>query len=78
MLTINKNHPSKNHSPREYGKIHYLILHYTELTFEQALDALTNGNVSAHYLIPEEKDLAYQLVDESERAFHAGVSAWRV
>ena len=75
MLTINKSYPSKNFSEREHGIIRYLILHYTERDFETSLRLLTQGEVSSHYLISEEGGV-YQLVDEKNKAFHAGVSHW--
>lgn len=72
--------PSPNFSKRLLP-ISMLVFHYTELeNDEDALRVLTNpvsGNpVSAHYLIGREGTI-YRLVDESKRAWHAGVSYWR-
>lgn len=57
----------------------FLILHYTECDFETALKYLTaqksRNPVSAHYLIDED-GRSIQLVEESNRAWHAGVSRW--
>lgn len=56
-----------------------LIMHYTDmLSHEEALARLCDkaAEVSAHYLIAQNGDI-FSLVDESERAWHAGVSAWR-
>lgn len=56
-----------------------LIMHYTDmLSHEEALSRLCDkaAEVSAHYLIAQNGDI-FSLVDESERAWHAGVSAWR-
>jgi N-acetylmuramoyl-L-alanine amidase len=56
-----------------------LVLHYTGMrTCTDALARLTDraSEVSAHYLIDEDGTL-YQLVDEAQRAWHAGVSSWR-
>ncbi|MFA4995442.1 MAG: N-acetylmuramoyl-L-alanine amidase [Bdellovibrionales bacterium] len=56
----------------------YIVLHYTGMKDEKsALARLRNPalNVSAHYVLGEAGNL-YQLVDESERAWHAGESAW--
>ena len=56
-----------------------LVLHYTGmLSGEEALARMTDfeHQVSAHYLI-EEDGRVYRLVDETHRAWHAGVSYWR-
>lgn len=56
----------------------YLILHYTALDDARSLTALTQKDVSAHYLVNNTGDNEiYQLVDENKRAYHAGISAWR-
>lgn len=78
-LVIDKNHSSPNVNPRIFS----LVLHYTALDFKASLNALTNlkAKVSAHYLIPEKqmngKRQIFQLVDEKERAWHAGDSQWQ-
>ncbi|MBD2780687.1 N-acetylmuramoyl-L-alanine amidase [Xenorhabdus szentirmaii] len=65
----------------------FLVMHYTALNFEKSIQALTGDYVSAHYLVPNPDDPTYQdagfsevrifnLVDELERAWHAGVSGW--
>ena len=56
-----------------------LVLHYTGMkTGDAALERLCDpkAEVSAHYLIDEDGDV-FALVDESERAWHAGVAMWR-
>ena len=56
-----------------------IILHYTGmLSTAEALERLCDkdSQVSAHYLIDEHGKL-YALVDESKRAWHAGVSSWQ-
>jgi len=56
-----------------------VILHYTGMpTGEAALKALTDpaGEVSAHYLVWEDGSID-QLVEESNRAWHAGRGAWK-
>lgn len=56
-----------------------LVLHYTGMkTGDAALERLCDpkAEVSAHYLIDEAGDV-FALVDESERAWHAGVAMWR-
>ncbi len=56
----------------------FIILHYTAIDDDTSLLALTQRNVSAHYLInaKEDNDI-YLLVDENKRAYHAGISSWR-
>ncbi|MFO1103497.1 MAG: thiamine phosphate synthase [Methylocystis sp.] len=69
--------PSPNHGPR-LRPISSLVLHYTGMkTGESALALLCNPNskVSAHYVV-EEDGRVLQLVPESRRAWHAGVSFW--
>ena len=59
--------------------IDMLVLHYTGMkTAQEALDRLRDpdAKVSAHYLIDEDGEV-YSLVDESKRAWHAGVSSWK-
>ena len=71
--------PSPNREPRRGGRAPDLVvLHYTGMkTAEAALARLCDpaARVSAHYLI-DEAGMLYRLVDESERAWHAGHSAW--
>ncbi|MEH2920169.1 N-acetylmuramoyl-L-alanine amidase [Samsonia erythrinae] len=64
-------------------RIRFLIVHYTAADFTSSLNILTDEHVSAHYLIPAHpplnkgKPLAWQLVPESQTAWHAGDSRWR-
>jgi len=71
--------PSPNHGPRhEPARIDMLVLHYTGMTTAAAaLERLCDpdAHVSAHYVV-EENGAVWQLVPESRRAFHAGVSCW--
>ena len=56
-----------------------IVLHYTGMPdMQSALDRLTSpeAKVSAHYLVDEDGTI-YRLVDESNRAWHAGKSRWR-
>lgn len=75
-----KNIPSPNFNERAAGKeINMLVLHYTGmLTAEDALDRMcdSSSEVSAHYMVDEDGEI-YQLVDETKRAWHAGVSFWK-
>jgi N-acetylmuramoyl-L-alanine amidase len=70
--------PSPNFEARKPSLI---IVHHTNMaSFEAALQTLKtsnpNGRVSAHYLIAKDGRVA-QLVRDSERAWHAGISRWR-
>ena len=60
------------------SRVQYLILHYTTLSMADSLRVLTQQAVSAHYLVSDESPpVAYRLVDENRRAWHAGVSHWK-
>ncbi|MGY2340965.1 N-acetylmuramoyl-L-alanine amidase [Pseudomonas sp. SDO5532_S415] len=68
------NHPSANHDSR----IQFVVLHYTSASMERSLQLLTHGEVSAHYLIGDDKKATiYKLMDENMRAWHAGESQWQ-
>jgi N-acetylmuramoyl-L-alanine amidase len=70
--------PSPNYDERKKN-ISALVLHYTGMkTAREAIDRLCDpiAKVSSHYVIDED-GTTYQLVDESKRAWHAGVSSWR-
>lgn len=58
------------------SRAQFLILHYTNENFERSLKILTEGTVSSHYLVDVDPPTIYRLVDESRRAYHAGVSRW--
>lgn len=68
-------------------RVCFLIMHYTGGNFRSSINTLTGNSVSAHYLVPDPSDKTYldarfkemrifNLVDENERAWHAGVSEW--
>jgi N-acetylmuramoyl-L-alanine amidase len=68
-------------------RVRFLVLHYTAANFAQSVMALTRGQTSAHYLVPAQSDQSYidagfsstrifNLVNEHDRAWHAGVSNW--
>ena len=59
------------------SRVQFLVLHYTWGDFENALGILTQGPVSSHYLVRDDPPTVYQLVDESRRAYHAGLSSWQ-
>ncbi|WP_397474358.1 N-acetylmuramoyl-L-alanine amidase [Pusillimonas sp.] len=59
------------------SRVELIVLHYTSASNERSLELLSRRNVSSHYLITDEPEPhVYQLVDESRRAWHAGVSQW--
>lgn len=58
------------------SRVETLIIHYTALDFPTSLRVLTQQAVSSHYLIDVDPPTIYRLVDESQRANHAGVSYW--
>lgn len=68
-------------------RVRFLVMHYTAIGFKASITALTGSSVSAHYLVPDPSEKTYMdagfrdmrifnLVDENERAWHAGVSSW--
>lgn len=73
-------HPAENREPRRGGvQPSLLILHYTGMSSAaKAIDWLgcAESCVSCHYVI-DEAGYVTQLVPESLRAWHAGVSHWR-
>jgi len=79
-LTITQ-HPSPNFDDRGAdGVIDMLVFHYTGMeSAGAALARLCDGSaeVSAHYFVDEDGSVL-QLVEEKERAWHAGVASWRV
>ncbi|WP_407050313.1 N-acetylmuramoyl-L-alanine amidase [Methyloraptor flagellatus] len=85
---VDRLRPSPNHGARRAGyetaKPDMLVLHYTGMpagrgrsACERAVSWLTDtrSQVSAHYVIDEDGTIL-QLVPESRRAWHAGVSSW--
>jgi N-acetylmuramoyl-L-alanine amidase len=73
-------HPSPNIGPRRgVERPELLILHYTGMESAKAASAwLCNpaSGVSCHYLV-DEKGSIIQMVDETLRAWHAGVGRWK-
>jgi N-acetylmuramoyl-L-alanine amidase len=69
---------SPNFGSRKDGKTpRLLILHYTDTkTLAETLRLLQGAReASAHYVVDEDGSI-YRLVDEKDRAWHAGVSCW--
>ncbi len=71
--------PSPNFGSRRRGlAVSLIVLHYTGMeSAEAALERLCDpeSEVSAHYLISKDGTL-YRLVDETNRAWHAGEGNW--
>jgi N-acetylmuramoyl-L-alanine amidase len=71
--------PSPNHEARRDGaRADILLLHYTGMQSSQAaLERLCDpiAKVSSHYMVFEDGETV-QMVPESQRAHHAGVSFW--
>ncbi|MFD1193219.1 N-acetylmuramoyl-L-alanine amidase [Seohaeicola saemankumensis] len=71
--------PSPNHGPRRDGaRPDMVVIHYTAMQDARAaLDRLCDplAEVSAHYLICEQGRV-WRLVDEDQRAWHAGAGRW--
>jgi len=69
-------------------RVRFLVMHYTAVDFAKSTELLSgDGGASAHYLVPDPTDKSYMdagfkelrifnLVDENDRAWHAGVSSW--
>jgi N-acetylmuramoyl-L-alanine amidase len=75
---VHKEIPSPNWNARKLP-VSMAVLHYTGMqTAAEALERLCDpaAEVSAHYLIDEDGTVI-RLVDEANRAWHAGRSAWR-
>jgi N-acetyl-anhydromuramyl-L-alanine amidase AmpD len=68
--------------PADYDRrVHSIILHYTVSDENDSRETLKHGGVSAHFLIPKTAKSdgtdVWQCVDETDRAWHAGVSVWQ-
>ena len=66
-------HPSVNYDSR----VQFVVLHYSSTSLERSLELLTHGPFSSHYLICDTPPTIYKLVDENQRAWHAGESQWK-
>jgi len=67
-------------SENQDSRVLFLVMHYTVGDFKSSLHTLTKPSaapVSSHYLVSENPVRTYRLVDESQRAWHAGPSYWR-
>lgn len=73
---IDTTHASVNQDSR----VQFLVIHFTNEDFPISLKTLTEASsrpVSSHYLVRDDPPVVYRLVDEGQRAWHAGVSSWR-
>ncbi len=71
--------PSTNYNNRGNFNIDKIIIHYTDMACcDSALNHMCNekNEVSAHYLIDTDCTI-YHLVNEEDRAWHAGVASWQ-
>ena len=60
------------------SRVLFLIIHYTVADFRMSMKILTERGVSVHYLLSDESPpRIFRLVDESRRAWHSGLSAWK-
>lgn len=75
-----KQSPSPNFNERNAPQgLRYVVLHYTGMKDAQsALDRMCDPTtkVSAHYMIDGSGE-TFQLVEENQRAWHAGVCRWK-
>ncbi|WP_313600326.1 N-acetylmuramoyl-L-alanine amidase [Pseudomonas sp.] len=87
MLVIDTSYPATGFNGRNGEPVRQVIVHYTAAPFASSLRTLTQDGVSAHYLLPDPDDPGYRavgyeelrvfrLVDETQRAWHAGASHW--
>ncbi len=67
-------------------RVNTLVMHFTFENYARSMELLRDsGNVSSHYLVPALSDNTYdkwrvvitQLVEETDRAWHAGESYWQ-
>jgi N-acetylmuramoyl-L-alanine amidase len=68
---------TSHHAVSQDSRVQFIVLHYTEIDFAHSLHRLTKEEVSSHYLVNAEPPTIYRLVDESQRAWHAGPSYWQ-
>lgn len=66
------------HAVGQASRVRFIVLHYTVADKASAIKILTQQEVSAHYLLTDDaQPVIYGLVDETEAAWHAGVSSWK-
>jgi N-acetylmuramoyl-L-alanine amidase len=73
--------PRLDHSLSAVGqssRVKFIVIHYTVSNLPSSIKILTQRQVSSHYLLTDTvPPFSYVLVDESQRAYHAGVSNWK-
>lgn len=71
---IDHSYNAKAQSPR----VKFIVLHYTVSDKPSSIKILTQQQVSAHYLVTDDPEtIIYNLVPETQQAWHAGVSSWK-
>jgi N-acetylmuramoyl-L-alanine amidase len=71
---IDHTYNATGQSPR----VKFIVLHYTVSDKPSSIKILTQQQVSAHYLVTDDpQPIIYNLVPETEQAWHAGVSSWK-
>ena len=60
------------------SRVLFLIIHYTVLNLPDSIRVLTQEQVSSHYLLTDHASpRIMRLVEEFQRAWHAGPSSWK-
>ncbi|MES2960789.1 MAG: N-acetylmuramoyl-L-alanine amidase [Pseudomonadota bacterium] len=78
-MLINKSKKFSEFFEKKEGdrKIDFLVLHHVEAdSVEHAIEQFEEHGVSAHFLIAEDGKV-FELVDENDVAYHAGMSFWK-
>jgi N-acetylmuramoyl-L-alanine amidase len=68
---------TRYHALSQDSRVQFIVLHYTEIDFAHSLHRLTKEEVSSHYLVDAQPPTIYRLVEEDQRAWHAGPSFWQ-
>jgi N-acetylmuramoyl-L-alanine amidase len=68
---------TRYHAISQDSRVQFIVLHYTEIDFAHSLQRLTKEEVSSHYLVNDRPPTVYRLVEENQRAWHAGPSFWQ-
>jgi N-acetylmuramoyl-L-alanine amidase len=68
---------TRYHAVSQDSRVQFIVLHYTEIDFARSLHRLTEEEVSSHYLVNDQPPTIYRLVEENQRAWHAGPSFWQ-
>lgn len=85
--TVNTGTSTKLPSVNYNSRVSIIVIHHTSANFASSVNILTKDSsnpVSSHYLVPDPSDESYtkdelevyELVPETERAWHAGRSYW--